>query len=557
MLPSRRAAQGLPRIGELDILSPTNNRGCIMRRRSFLQAGAAGIAAAALPRVSIAQPANARVLRFVPQSNLTLLDPIITTAAVTANHAWMVWDTLFGVNAAQEAKPQMAEGFTVSDDGRTYLIKLRAGLKWHDGEPVRAQDCAPSLARWAARDTFGQTIAKVVDEWGTADDRTIKVTLKRPFPLLIDAIAKPDAQIAFMMPERIAKSDPFKTITEFIGSGPFRFLKDEYISGGSAAWAKFDGYVPRQEPPDWTTGGKVAHFERIEWKIIPDAATASAALQSGEVDWYEQVQADLVPLLRRNSEIAFASSNPQGYIAGLRFNHLHPPFDDVRLRRAVLTAVNQEDYMGAVTGNDPSAWRICKSQFPCGTTYGSEVTMPVQQGDLAAARAMIKEAGYNGAKAVVINPTDFATIGPLGDITYDMLKKIGINAELQATDWGSVVQRRSSKESVEKGGWSIFHTWFTGGFIINPVVTAPFRGQGANGWFGWYDNPRIEQLTQDWLDAKDVDGRTKVAAAIQQENYEQVPTVTLGQFQIPTAYRKSVAGRLECNGPLFWNVRRA
>jgi peptide/nickel transport system substrate-binding protein len=557
MLPSRRAAQGLPRIGELDILSPTNNRGRIMRRRSFLQSGAAGIAAAALPRVSIAQPANARVLRFVPQSNLTLLDPIITTAAVTANHAWMVWDTLFGVNAAQEAKPQMAEGFTVSDDGRTYLIKLRAGLKWHDGEPVRAQDCAPSLARWAARDTFGQTIAKVVDEWGTADDRTIKVTLKRPFPLLIDAIAKPDAQIAFMMPERIAKSDPFKTITEFIGSGPFRFLKDEYISGGSAAWAKFDGYVPRQEPPDWTTGGKVAHFERIEWKIIPDAATASAALQSGEVDWYEQVQADLVPLLRRNSEIAFASSNPQGYIAGLRFNHLHPPFDDVRLRRAVLTAVNQEDYMGAVTGNDPSAWRICKSQFPCGTTYGSEVTMPVQQGDLAAARAMIKEAGYNGAKAVVINPTDFATIGPLGDITYDMLKKIGINAELQATDWGSVVQRRSSKESVEKGGWSIFHTWFTGGFIINPVVTAPFRGQGANGWFGWYDNPRIEQLTQDWLDAKDVDGRTKVAAAIQQENYEQVPTVTLGQFQIPTAYRKSVAGRLECNGPLFWNVRRA
>ena len=528
-----------------------------MRRRSFLQAGAAGIAAAALPRVSIAQPANALVLRFVPQSNLTLLDPIITTAAVTANHAWMVWDTLFGVNAAQEAKPQMAEGFTVSDDGRTYLIKLRAGLKWHDGEPVRAQDCAPSLARWAARDTFGQTIAKVVDEWGTADDRTIKVTLKRPFPLLIDAIAKPDAQIAFMMPERIAKSDPFKTITEFIGSGPFRFLKDEYISGGSAAWAKFDGYVPRQEPPDWTTGGKVAHFERIEWKIIPDAATASAALQSGEVDWYEQVQADLVPLLRRNSEIAFASSNPQGYIAGLRFNHLHPPFDDVRLRRAVLTAVNQEDYMGAVTGNDPSAWRICKSQFPCGTTYGSEVTMPVQQGDLAAARAMIKEAGYNGAKAVVINPTDFATIGPLGDITYDMLKKIGINAELQATDWGSVVQRRSSKESVEKGGWSIFHTWFTGGFIINPVVTAPFRGQGANGWFGWYDNPRVEQLTQDWLDAKDVDGRTKVAAAIQQENYEQVPTVTLGQFQIPTAYRKSVAGRLECNGPLFWNVRRA
>jgi peptide/nickel transport system substrate-binding protein len=528
-----------------------------MKRRSFMKAGMAGAVAATLPRFSIAQPANASVLRFVPQSNLTLLDPIITTAAVTANHAFMVWDTLFGVNAAQQVKPQMAEGYTVSDDGRTYLIKLRDGLKWHDGEPVRAQDCAPSLARWAARDTFGQTVAKVIDAWGAADDRTIKITLKQPFPLLIDAIAKPDAQVAFMMPERLAKTDPFKSIAEVVGSGPFRFLKDEFVAGSSAAWAKFDGYVPRQETPEWTSGAKIARFQRIEWKVIPDAATASAALQSGEVDWYEQVQADLVPLLKRNSDIAFAASNPEGYVAGLRFNHLHPPFNDVRLRRAVLTAVNQEDYMRAITGNDQSAWRICKSQFPCGTTYGTEVNLPVQKGDLEAAKGMIKEAGYNGQKAVIINPTDFATIGPLGDITYDTLKKIGINVELQATDWGSVVQRRATKEPVEKGGWSIFHTWFTGGFIINPVVTAPFRGQGANGWFGWYDNPKVEQLTQEWLDAKDEDGRKKVAAAIQQENYQQVPTVTLGQFQIPTAYRTSLQGKLECSGPVFWNVKRA
>jgi peptide/nickel transport system substrate-binding protein len=538
------------------MLLSTGNQGHTMRRRSFLQAGVTGAMAATLPRFAIAQPANARVLRFVPQANLTALDPIITTAAVTANHAWMVWDTLFGVNAAQQAKPQMADGFTVSDDGRTYLIKLRAGLKGHDGEPVRAQDCAASLARWALRDTFGQTIAKVVDGWGVADDRTIKVTLKQPFPLLIDAIAKPDAQIAFMMPERVAKTDAFKTITEIVGSGPFRFLQDEYVSGGSAAWGRFDGYVPRQEAPDWTSGGKLAQFERIEWKIIPDAATASAALQSGEIDWYEQVQADLVPLLRRNNDIALAASNPQGYFGGLRFNHLHPPFNDVRLRRAVLTAVNQEDYMQAIMGTDTSDWHVCRSQYPCGTIYGTEVSLPVQKGDLAAPKALTQEAGYSGQKAVIINPTDFATIGPLGDITYDMLKKLGINVEMQATDWGSVVQRRATKEPVEKGGWSIFHTWFTGGFIINPVVSAPFRGQGANGWFGWYDNPKIEQMTQEWLDAKDADGRKKIAAAIQQENYTQVPTVTLGQFQIPTAYRTSLQGRLECTGPLFWNVRR-
>ncbi|MGE0419736.1 MAG: ABC transporter substrate-binding protein, partial [Acetobacteraceae bacterium] len=206
-----------------------------MKRRSFLAAGAA---AATLPRFAIAQSANARVLRFVPQANLTVLDPILTTAAVTANHGWMVWDTLFGLTSSQEVKPQMAEGFTVSDDGRTYLIKLRDGLKFHDGEPVLARDCAASLARWAARDTLGQTLSKVVDSWGSADDRTVKVTLKKPFSLLIEALAKSDAQVPFIMPERVAKTDPFKTITEIVWSGPFRFLKDEYVSGSSAVWAK-------------------------------------------------------------------------------------------------------------------------------------------------------------------------------------------------------------------------------------------------------------------------------------------------------------------------------
>jgi peptide/nickel transport system substrate-binding protein len=524
-----------------------------MKRRRLLQAGAV---AAALPRIAIAQPANTRVLRFVPQANVTLLDPIITTAAVSSNHGYMVFDTLFAVNAALEVRPQMADGFTVSDDGRTYLIKLRDGLRWHDGEKVRAQDCAASLLRWSKRDTFGQTVAKIVESWGVADDRTIKITLKQRFPLLIEAIAKPDAQIAFMMPERLAQTDPYKSVPEMIGSGPFRFLKDEFVAGSSVAYAKNADYVPRQEAPDWTSGGKVVHFDRVEWKIIPDAATAAAALQSGEVDWYEQVQPDLVPLLRRNADIAFAASNPQGYIGGLRFNHLQPPFNDLRMRRAILTAVNQEDYMGAVTGNDTSSYQVCRSQFPCGSTYGMQVGGAAMSGDLAAAKALIKEAGYSGQKAVIINPTDFTSIAPLGDITYDMFQKLGINAEMAATDWGTVVQRRTSKEPVEKGGWSIFHTWFSGGFIINPVVTAPFRGQGANGWFGWYDNPTVEHLTDEWLQAPDLDARKKIAAAIQAENFAQVPTVTLGQFQIPTAFRKTVQGKVACSAPLFWNLKR-
>ena len=523
-----------------------------MKRRTLLAAAAT----APLARIAIAQPARNRTLRFVPQANLTLLDPVSTTAAVSSNHGYMVFDTLFSLNAALQPKPQMTEGFTVSDDGRTYLIRLRDGLKFHDNEPVRAQDCAPSLARWSARDTYGQTVGKFVDAWGVADDRTVKVTLKRPFPLLIEAIAKADSVVAFIMPERLAKTDPFKGVTEMTGSGPFRFLKDEFVPGSSVAYAKFADYVPRQEPPDWTSGGKVVNFDRVEWKVIPDASTAASALQSGEVDWYEQVQADLVPLLGRNPDITLGPSNPQGYIGGLRFNHLQPPFNDVRLRRAVLTAVNQDDYMRAVTGNDPALFRECRSQYPCGTVYGAQADAATMPADVARAKAMIREAGYGGQKAVIINPTDFASIAPLGDLTYDLFKQLGLNTEMVAADWGTVVQRRTSKEPVEKGGWSVFHTWFSGGFILNPVVSAPFRAQGANGWFGWYSNPKIEALTDDWLQAPDLDARKTIAAAIQAENYAQVPTITLGQFQIPTAYRRTLQGKVACSSPLFWGLRR-
>ena len=528
-----------------------------MKRRAFLQTTTAATAAATLPKsFAIAQPARARVLRFVPQANLTLLDPIFTTAAVTANHSWAVYDTLFGVDAKQQVKPQMAEGFTVSDDGRTYLIKLREGLKFHNGEPVRAQDCAPSLARWSARDTLGQTVAKFVDGWGAQDDRTIKITLKSPLPILIEAIAKPDANITFIMPEHIAKTDPFKQITEHIGSGPYKFLKDEFVPGSSVAYARNADYVPRQEAAELTSGGKVAHFDRLEWRIIPDAATTAAALQNGEIDWYEQVQADLVPLLRRNPDIAIGSANPSGFNGVLRFNHLNPPFNNPAIRRAVLMAVNQADYMAAVTGNDASAFRLCKALFPCGTAYGREIGASAMGGDLERAKTMLKAAGYAGEKVVIINPTDFVSIGPLGDVTYDTLKRMGMNVEMVATDWGTVVQRRASKEPVEKGGWSIFHTWWPSGAINLPVISAIVRGQGNSGWFGWFTDDKIEQLTDQWLQAKTQADRDRLADTIQTQAFDSVPTIPLGQFQIRTAYRKNLIGLIEATGAFFWNIRR-
>ena len=315
-----------------------------MKRRALLAAAAA----VAPTRFAIGRDDKARTLRFVPQANLTLLDPIFTTAQPTVNHGYAVYDLLFGIDGKFMAKPQMAAGYTLSDDGLTYSIALRDGLKFHNGEPVRAQDCAPSLARWARRETIGQTMWNYVESCTAKDDRVIQIKMKTAIPTFIDAIARGGASVAFMMPEHLAKVDPFKQIPETIGSGPYRFLKDEFVAGASAAYARFEGYVPRQEPAEWTSGGKVAHFDRIEWKVITDSATAAAALRSGEIDWYEHVQPDLAPLLRKSPDIELGLANPTGFNGVMRFNHLQPPFDNVAVRRAVLMAIDHRQRSCAV-----------------------------------------------------------------------------------------------------------------------------------------------------------------------------------------------------------------
>jgi len=524
----------------------------MIRRRTLLAGAGAALAAPA-----IAQDARARVLRFVPQTALSALDPIWTTASVTTGHGYYVFDTLYGVDDALNAKPQMAEGHEVSEDGRTWLIRLRPGLVFHDGEPVRAQDCAASLARWSKRDSFGQVLAKAVNAWEAADDRTIRIRLNRKFPPLLDAIAKPTSLAAFMMPERSAKTDANSQVTEMIGSGPYVFLKDEFVSGSRTAYRRFDRYQPRPEAPQFTSGGKRAMFERVEWQIIPDAATAAAALRNNEVDWWEYALPDLIPTLQR-AGITIATGDPLGYLSILRFNSSIPPFNNLALRQAVLSAIDQSDYQRAVNG-ETVKWRTCAAVFPCGAPHVHEAASgPLKdKPDLDRARAAIKAAGYNGERVVIINPGDFPSIGPLGEVTADLLKRLGMNVDLQTMDWGTVVQRRTSKAATDAGGWNIFHTWTNGVAITNPAVNYYIRGQGQAGWFGWYDNPRMEQFAEEWLNAGSDADQDRVFDAMQKEALAGVPIITLGQYFPPTAYRSNLKGVVQGANCYPWNVQRA
>jgi peptide/nickel transport system substrate-binding protein len=502
--------------------------------------------------------AGSKTLRFIPQADLRSIDPIWTTAYVTRNFGYLVFDTLFSLDKNFKPQPQMVDRWTVSDDKLTYSFILRDGLKWHDGQPVRAADCVASLERWGKRDTLGQKLMDAVGEIRTVDDRTFTISLKSPFPLILDALGKLSSNVPFMMPERLAKTDPYQQIPEAIGSGPFKFVKEEWVPGNKAVFVKNADYVPREEAPSFASGGKVAKVDRVEWLYIPDTATAAAALNAGEADWYEQPPADLIPVFAANKDIVVATVDPLGNQGVLRFNHIQPPFNNLKLREAVLNLVDQKDYMGAAAG-DPKYWKTCAAFFGCGTPFetnaGAEALL--KGPNLAKAKELIKEAGYKGEKIVLLDATDQPIVHGQALVTLDALRKAGLNIELQANDWGTLITRRASKEPLEKGGWSIFHTWTSAPDFFSPAVNIALRGNGEKGWFGWPTDDKIEALIDAWFKAPDFAAQKQLAADIQVEAYtNDVPYIPTGQFVVPTAYRKNLDGIIVAPVVFLWNVEK-
>src|SRR3954447_10649669 len=498
-----------------------------------------------------------KVLKFIPQADLRILDPIATTAYITRNHGYMVYDTLFAMDEKFQVKPQMVDKYELSKDRLTYTFTLRDGLKFHDGQPVRAADCIASIDRWAKRDALGQKLAEFTEAWTPVNDKTFTLKLKRPFPLTLEALAKPSSNVPFIMPERIAKTDASTNITEPIGSGPFKFVKEEWVPGSKVIYVKNADYVPRKEPPSWAAGGKVVKVDRVEWIYIPDSATAAAAINAGEVDWWEQLPPDLIPVLAKNKSVKVENIDPLGSMGVLRFSFMYPPFNNPKMRQALLYAIDQNDYVLGIAG-DIKNGHPCYSFFTCGTPLSSEVGAEPMQGkrDLEKAKQLIKEAGYKGEKIVVISATDQPIVHSQSLLTTEMLRKLGLNVELQAGDWGTLITRRTSKEPVDKGGWSIFHTWLVGPDLTSPAVNFAIRGSGQKGWFGWADDAKLEELRDAWFAATDANGSKKTADAVQARAFEYVPYIPTAQFILPTAYRTNLSGVIIAPMTLMWNVEK-
>jgi peptide/nickel transport system substrate-binding protein len=512
---------------------------------------------AVMTAVQGAPPAAAETtLRVVMHSDLKIVDPIWTTAYISRNYGYLVYDTLFALDEELNVQPQMVDSYTISDDQLIYSFTLRDGLMWHDGTPVTAEDAIASIERWGQKDSMGQLMMSFVEGMKASDDKTFEMTLKEPYGLVLLSLAKPSSNVPFIMPKRIAETPASEQISDYVGSGPFVFARDEWAPGNKAVFTKFADYQPRSEPPSWAAGGKEAKVDRVEWLWIPDHQTAVNALINGEIDVIETPPHDLLPILEGDDSVVLFDSNPLGNQYMFRMNWLHPPFDDQKVRQAALAALNQEDFLQAVIG-DSRYYETCAAMFICDTPFatdeGGEVLI---SSDVERSKQLLQEAGYDGTPVVLMHSTDLQVLANLAPVAKQLLEKGGFTVDMQSMDWQTLVSRRAKKEPPSEGGWNAFLTNWVAADVLNPISTAGLIASCDTAWFGWPCDEQLEQLRADFAKATDPARQVELAHQIQARALEVGTHGYVGQWYQPIAHRDNVVGMLNGPAPFFWNVSK-
>ena len=527
-------------------------QGVEMKRSILFSAALLLAVAAPLAAVPAASQAQTTA-RFVMHAPLRVLDPVLTSAYVTRNHGYLVYDTLFSMDATGHPQPQMVASWTVSTDGLEYTFKLRPGLTFHDGAPVTAADVVASLQRWEAGDpTIGNRLKSVTAALTATAADTFTLTLNAPYGLVLESLAKESSPVPFIMPQRIASAPASQAITEVIGSGPYKFVQADFQAGVKATYVKFADYVPRREPASAFAGGKLAKIDRLELVNIPDSQTAVNALRNGEIDFLEDVPPDLMPQLKGAKGVSLKSYGKNSNMFTLRMNWLQPPFNNVKVRRAALAALSEVDYLDAQIG-DPEIYQVCGAVLTCVSPYASEEgATQIKAPDLARARQLLKESGYAGEKVVVLHPTDLPIFANIAPVTAQALRSIGMNVEIQSMDWATLLSRRSKKEPVAQGGWSIFQSNLSSLDLTSPVGNPNLDSRADSTYPGWTHDDEMERLRDKFALARTEDARREVAAAIQRRNYEQVIYVPLGGYSKFKGYDAKFADMVDAPIPLFW-----
>jgi peptide/nickel transport system substrate-binding protein len=510
------------------------------------------LAAAAFPAA-----AQEKVLRVVPHSNLSILDPIWTTQFMARNHGYMIYDTLFGTDEKNRVQPQMVDTWTVSPDKRLWTFKLRDGLEFHDGKPVTGEDVAASIARWGKRDAMGQKLMTFVERMDSPDPRTFRIFLREACGIMLEALGKPSSNVPFIMPKRVADTPADKQIEEHIGSGPYIFVRDQFKPGDKAVYVKNTKYKPRKETPSGTAGGKHVYVDRVEWNLaLRDGQAQVNALAKGEIDVLERPAFESYEQLKKADGVVIVTKDPLGFQYMGRFNHLHPPFNNPKIRQAAIAAMQQEPFLRAQVGIK-EFYKSCASMYTCGTPYGSAKGSDIQsKSNMKKAQELLKASGYDGTPVVILKPTDLAAIQKLPDVAAQLLRQAGFKVDLQAMDWNTVVSRRSKKEPPAQGGWNIFLTAWLAPDVWNPLTNAALGAAGEKSWFGWPTDEQIEKLRDQFARETDEAKKKALAEAIQVRAFEVGTHAPLGEYVNPYAVRKNISGLVIGSGDTYWNVKK-
>jgi peptide/nickel transport system substrate-binding protein len=506
----------------------------------------------------MARAQRQNTLRVSLGTELQVLDPIVTTINATRNFTYLVYDMLVGLDSKGNYRPQMLQEWQASNDRMTWTFHLRDGLQWSDGTPVTAADCVASILRWAKRDGLGLLMMGAAESLEATDDRTFVLKLHRPYGFVIESLGRPGNQIPAMMPKRLADLPADKAVPETVGSGPFTFDRAQWSPGERAVFLRNPHYKPRDEPADWLAGGKVANIDRVELVSLPDQATRFAALQTGEIDFIENLPSDFIETARADRSITL--SDPHGVeqiMLILTLNHAQAPFNNKEIRRAAQLAINQEEAMQAL-GLPPGMYlKSCHSIYMCGSAAASDAgTELFGQTGPEMARALLKRAGYNNEPVVLLHAATSTLLNNTGLDVADQLRRAGFNVDVRTSDYATVAQRRLSREPVANGGWSIIPVVWNGVDLVNPLANTGLAYNCVASYPGWVCDPEQTTLLRQLSEAATPEDKTRLADALQARFHDNVNYILGGQFSTPFAWRADLEGVIRFPIPVFWNISR-